>query len=74
MRNTLTLSVDDELADFIDSQQEMADPSVLIMKLFHKDMEKHGFPINSHAAQRASEDEVIKELELSVDREIPAAG
>jgi len=73
MRKTLTLTLDNELAEFIQNQQGMVDPSEYINHLFHEDMKKHGFQLNPTTKQ-AIQDDVIKELELSVDRDIPSAG
>lgn len=73
MRKTLTLTLDNELAEFIQNQQGMVDPSEYMNQLFHEDMKKHGFQADQSTKQ-AIQDDVIKELELSVDRDLPPAG
>lgn len=73
MRKTLTLTLDDKLAKFITDQHEMVDPSEYINQLFHEDMKRHGFQ-QSASTRQALHDDVIKELEMSVDKDIPAAG
>lgn len=73
MRKTLILDVNNELAQFIDHQPGMVDPSAFINELFHKDMQKHGFQLSSNTQQQMH-DEVVKELELWADNNIPAAG
>jgi hypothetical protein len=72
-RKTLTLTVDSELAEFIQHQPGTVDPSAFIMQLFHEDMKKQGFQM-SQQTKDALDDDVIKELEASVDQSIPAAG
>jgi len=73
MRKTMTLTVDCQIADFIQNQPGMVDPSAYITQLFHEDMKKHGFQM-SPQTKHALNDDVIKELELSVDQNIPSAG
>jgi hypothetical protein len=73
MRKTLTLSLNEELADFIDSQPGMVDPSAFITELFHQDMRKYGFHLSPGNSQ-GLHDEVVKELELWADKDAPAAG
>lgn len=73
MRKTLTITVDNELAEFIDKQPGMVDPSEFINRLFQQDMQKKGFQM-SPSTHRELHDEVVKELELMVDQDIPAAG
>lgn len=73
MKKTLILDVNDELAEFIEQQPGLVDTSALINELFHKDMQKKGFHLSPHTQQRMH-DEVVKELELWADKDIPAAG
>jgi hypothetical protein len=73
MRKTLILDVNDELAEFIDNQPGTVDPSTFMNELFHKDMQKNGFHLSSNTQQQMH-DEVVKELELWADNNIPAAG
>ena len=73
MRKTLTLTVSEELGAFIDHQPGEADPSAFIAQLFHQEMQKEGFQMNSNT-QAKLRDEVIIELELMADENTPAAG
>ena len=73
MRKTLTLTLDTEMAEFINNQPEMIDPSEYFNCLFHEDMKKKGFQVHKDT-KHAIQDDVIKELELSVDRDLPPAG
>jgi hypothetical protein len=73
MRKTLTLTVDQKLAEFIDAQPGLVDPSEFVNRLFHQDMQKKGFQMSQHT-ERQLHDDVVKELELMADGDIPAAG
>jgi hypothetical protein len=72
MRKTLTLTVDEEMAQFINSQPGTNDPSALINKLFHEEMKRKGFQ-SDPSVQARMRDEVIQEFELFMDANTHAA-
>lgn len=72
MRTTLTITVDQDLADFIHRQPGVIDPSAFINKLIHDDIRKQNISPGDTKNNKA--DKTVKELELSLDEQIPAAG
>ncbi|HEY9686252.1 MAG TPA: hypothetical protein V6C52_04680 [Coleofasciculaceae cyanobacterium] len=72
MRKTLTLTVDEEMAQFINNQPGTNDPSALINKLFHEEMKRKGFQADPSMRARMR-DEVIQEFELFLDANTHAA-
>ena len=72
MRKTLTLTVDRDLAQFIDDQPGMIDPSAFINQLIHEDMQKKGYA--GKPGSQEHHDAVVSELERWVDQSIPAGG
>lgn len=74
MRTTLTLNVDQELAEFIANQQGSVDPSALINKLLHEEMSRKGIHIDSHLKSKLQDDEVLQALEMHMDENTHAAG
>ena len=73
MRKTVTLTLGPDLADFIDQQPGMVDPSAFMARLFHEEMKRQGFQFNPNA-NPGDHDEVLHELERMTERDIPAAG
>jgi hypothetical protein len=73
MRTTLTLTVEEEMARFIASQQGLVDPSALINKLIHEDMERKGIQISSDSKSKLQDDEILQALELHIDENTHAA-
>ena len=73
MRTTLTLTVDEDLAEFVRNQQGIVDPSAFISMLLREDMERRGIRIDSPARSQ-SQDAISRELELLMDEDAPAAG
>ena len=69
MRKTLVLSVERELVQFMETQQGLVDPSALINKLFHEDMQRKGFKPDSNIKSKLQQDEVLQELELLADED-----
>ncbi len=73
MRKTVTLTLEPELAEFIDQQPGMVDPSAFMARLFYEEMQRQGFQFNAQA-KPGEHDEVLHELERMTEQSIPAAG
>ena len=73
MRTTLTLTVDDELAQFIADLPGLVDPSALINRLLHEDMARRGIQIDPTLKTRLQNDEELNEAEFMLDENTHAA-
>lgn len=74
MRTTLTLTVDEEMARFINEQPGLVDTSALISKLIHEDMMRKGITVDLAIKAKLQQDDVLQTLELYADENTHAAG
>ncbi|MCE3235599.1 MAG: hypothetical protein K0Q50_1779 [Vampirovibrio sp.] len=74
MRTTLTLTVDEEMARFINEQPGLVDTSALINKLIHEDMMRKGITVDPAIKAKLQQDDVLQTLELYADENTHAAG
>ncbi len=65
---TAVLTVNEELAQFIENQQGMVDPSALVNKLIHDEMDRQGFQVDKQAPSPL-EDKTLEALELFLDED-----
>jgi len=73
MRKTVVLSLDDELAYFMQSQQGMVDPSAFINKLLEDEIERQNVTVDGRLVQRLENDEILQAVELMMDESTPVA-
>lgn len=74
MRNTLSITLEPELADFVQNQAGTVDPSALINKLFYDDMKRKGVTLNSQSQAKVANDAESRAAEEMLDQQIPSAG
>lgn len=74
MKTTLILTVDEELAEFIQNQPGVVDPSAFINKLFHEEMVRKSVRLDPGLKSSIRNDEVKREAELFLDENTHAAG
>lgn len=74
MRSTLILEVDDQMSEFIKSQQGLVDPSALVNKLLHEEMAREGIDMNSPGQAATQHDETQVAMEEFLDENTHAAG
>jgi hypothetical protein len=72
MRSTLILEVDDQISEFINSQQGLVDPSALVNKLLRDEMKREGSQADGRG--EAYNDDIKVAMEEFVDENTPAAG
>lgn len=70
MRATVVLTVDDALAEFMNSQQGLMDPSALINQLIHEEMAAHE---GNKGDPARLDDPVLVEQEAWLDADTHAA-
>lgn len=74
MKTTLLVKLEPENQAFIQAQKDFTDPSALINKLFHEEIQRRGIKIDPALKESMAKDKVGQQLELMADEATPAAG
>jgi hypothetical protein len=73
MRTTLTLTVDNALAEFIHALPGFIDPSALMNRLLREDMARCGMQPDATLTARLENDDVMTLAEFALDEDTHAA-